>query len=146
MKGIARLLLLAGAVGVVAAAFAPWADVDGPLSLDALGVSAEPGGQTVAGIDTPAWPVLIAIGGLVVAATVLNKLRKLVMLAGLLLVLGGAGLLYYVGNAVDIETRDDELRGLLAEQVIDVKAQPGPFLLLASGALLVVGTALARRD
>lgn len=144
MKSLARLLLLAGAAAAILAAFSPWADVNGPLDLGLLGVDTPLGGKTVSGIDTPAWPVLLGIGGVVVALTLSGKLMKLMMLFGLLLTLGGIGLIYYVSNAVDIETKDDPIKQAIAERVVDVKAQPGPFLILGSGVLILAGAALAK--
>ena len=81
---------------------------------------------------------------MVVALTLYGKLMKLMMLFGLLLILGGIGLVYYVSNAVDIETKDDEAKQLLAERLVDVKAEPGPFLILGSGVLILVGAGLVR--
>ncbi len=131
---------------MVLAAFSPWADVNGPIPLDLLGVDSKLGGQEVSGIDTPAWPVLLGIGAVIVAATFITKLMKLVMLLGFLLVLGGAGLVYYVQNAVEIETRDNELKQLVAERVVDTSTKIGPYMLLGSGAMILVGAAAALRS
>jgi hypothetical protein len=146
MKSISRLLILLGAGGVVLATVVPWASVRGPLSLDLLNVDADPGGRTVSGTDTPAWPVLLAIAGVIVALVLLNKLRKLIMLFGGLIVLAGAGLLYYVTNAVEIETEGDEIKGTIGRLAFSTDTKLGPYLLIASGALMLIGTARAFND
>src|SRR5262245_53631618 len=104
MKQISRLLIFIGAGLAALGAVAPWADVHGklpvPIRLDWLRTTVPATGKEVSGTDTPAWPFLLGIAGLVVALVLANKLRKLVMLAGGLLTVGGFGLLYYVNNAV----------------------------------------------
>lgn len=145
MKSIARILVFLGAAGVALAAFVPWADVQGPLQfeLDWLDVNARPGGRTVSGTDTPAWPYLLGVAALVVVLVLLNKLRKLIMLVGGLLVLGGAGLVYYVTNAVDIETRGDEIKNVVGNLAFSTDTLLGPYLLIGSGLLLLVGAGKA---
>lgn len=146
MKSLARLLILLGAGGVALAAVVPWADVSGPaqqFKLDLLNVRADPGGRDVSGLDTPAWPFLIGIAALLVALVMLNKLRKLVMLFGGLIVLAGAGLVYYVTNAVEIETKGDEVKSLVGQVAFSSDTRLGPYLLIASGLLIVVGAVKA---
>lgn len=148
MKSIARILLLAGAAGVVLSAFLPWVTVEGlpiDLDLDWIGADIRPGGRTVSGRDTAAWPVVVGVGAVVAVLTVLNLARKLLLLFGLLVVVAGAGLLYYVSNVVDIETSDNAIKQAIASAAVEETAQAGPFLLLASGAAILAGAVARRR-
>ena len=107
MRGVARLLVLVGAAGVVVSTFLPWVSVEGtPLALDLgwLGADVSPGGTTVSGTETAAWPVVAGVGALVAVLALLNLARKLLMLFGVLIVLAGGRLLYYAFNLDDIET------------------------------------------
>ena len=145
MRGIGRLLLLAGAAGVIAAAFLPWVTVSGaPIDLDLLRVDISAAGRTVAGTDTAAWPGVVGVGGVVAVLALLNLARKLILLLGLLVTLAGAGLVYYVMNVVDIETSGNAIKETLAGALVSSTAEPGPFLLLASGLAILVGAVLNR--
>lgn len=146
MKILARLLVLAGAAGVVASAFLPWVSVEGaPLALDLgwLGVDVSPGGTTVSGTETAAWPVVAGVGALVALLAVFNVARKLMMLLGLLVVVAGGGLLYYVLNVVDIETAGrTAVEQALAGAAITSSAGAGPFVLLAAGVAILLGAVI----
>ena len=146
---MARILLLVGAAGVVLSAFLPWVTVSGALpvdlNLDWIGADVSPDGKTVSGSETKAWPVVVGVGGLVAVLAVFNVARKLMMLFGLLVVVAGAGLVYYLTNVVDIETSDDAIKNALANAALDSSAQAGPFLLLAGGACILVGAMVLRR-
>ncbi|MGH9040696.1 MAG: Trp biosynthesis-associated membrane protein [Acidimicrobiia bacterium] len=145
MKGIARLLLLAGAAGVIGTAFLPWVTVEGaPIDLDILKVGITGVGQTVSGTDTAAWPAVVAVGGVVAVLALLNMARKLLLLLGLVVTVAGAGLLYYVLNVVDIEAKGNIIKETLAGALVSSTAEAGPFLLLASGLVILVGAALNR--
>ena len=141
MKGIGRILVLAGAGAVAASAFLPWVTVEGlPLQLDWLGTRISPIGKTVAGTDTDAWPGVVAAGGLVGLLALLNLARRLVVLLGLLITLAGAGLVYYVINVVDIETSGrSALEQAVAGATVSSSAEAGPFLLLAGGVAILLG-------
>lgn len=144
MKGIARVLLLAGAAGVVVAAFLPWVTVEGlPLDLDLLRTRVSPAGRTVAGTETAAFPGVVGAGAVVAILTVLNLARRLLILLGLVVVLAGGGLLYYVLNIIDIETAGrSAVEQAIAGAAISSSAEAGPFLLLASGTAILVGALL----
>lgn len=143
MKGIGRLLLLAGATGVIGAAFLPWVTVEGaPIDLDLLRTDISAAGRTVSGTETPAWPVVVGVGGVIAVLALLNLARKLILLLGLVVTLAGAGLVYYVMNVVDIETSDNSIKETLAGALISSSAEPGPFLLLASGIAILIGALL----
>jgi hypothetical protein len=145
VKVIGRLLLLAGAAGVIGAAFLPWVTVEGaPIDLDLLRVGITGAGKTVAGTDTAAWPGVVGVGGLVALLALFNLARKLLLLLGVLVTLAGAGLLYYVLNVVDIETSGNAVKEALAGALVSSTAGPGPFLLLAGGVAIVVGAVLNR--
>lgn len=148
MKGLARLLLLVGAGGVVASAFLPWVTVEGTpiaLDLDWLGADVRPGGTTVSGTETDAWPVVVAVGGVVALLALLSVARKLLMLFGLLVVVAGAGLVWYTTNVVDIETSGNTIGGVIADAALESSAQVGPFVLVASGAAILAGALALRR-
>jgi hypothetical protein len=145
VKWIGRLLLLAGAAGMIGAAFLPWVTVNGaPIDLDLLRVNLSGVGKTVSGTDTAAWPGVVGVGALVAVLTVLNMARKLMLLLGVLVTLAGAGLVYYVMNVVDIETSGNAIKETLAGALVSSTAEPGPFLLLASGVAILVGAILNR--
>jgi hypothetical protein len=144
MKGIGRILVLAGAGGVVASAFLPWVTVEGlPLHLDWLGTRVSLAGKTVAGTDTAAWPGVMAAGGVVGVLALLNLARRLLVLLGLLVTLAGGGLLYYVLNVVDIETSGrSAIEQAVAGATISSSAEVGPVVLLASGVAILLGALL----
>jgi hypothetical protein len=145
VKGIGRILILAGAGGVAASAFLPWVTVEGlPLHLDWLGTRISPIGKTVAGTDTAAWPGVVGAGALVGLLALLNLARRLLVLLGLVITLAGAGLVYYVLNVVDIETSGrSAVEQLVAGAAVSSSAGVGPFVLLAGGIAILLG-ALAR--
>ncbi|MBA3746199.1 MAG: hypothetical protein H0W96_01740 [Solirubrobacterales bacterium] len=63
---------------------------------------------------------------------------------GLLVIVAGAGLLYYVSDAVELETEGNRIEQLIADAVISSSTGPGVPLLLASGLAIAIGAALAR--
>ena len=145
MKGIARLLLLAGAAGVIGTAFLPWVTVSGaPIDLDILQVGITGVGETVSGTDTVAWPGVVGVGAVIAVLALLNLARKLLLLLGLVVTVAGAGLVYYVMNVVDIEAQGNIIKETLAGALVSSTAEAGPFLLLASGIVILVGAALNR--
>lgn len=145
MTGIGRLLLLGGAAGVIGAAFLPWVTVEGaPIDLDLLQVGITGIGKTVSGTDTAAWPGVVGVGGLVALLALLNVARKLLLLLGLLVTVAGAGLLYYVLNVVDIESKGNVIKETLAGALASSSAGAGPFLLIASGIAILAGALLKR--
>jgi uncharacterized membrane protein (TIGR02234 family) len=141
VKVVSRLVLLAGAAGVVLSAFLPWVTVEGaPINLDLIGARVSPGGTTVSGDETSAWPVLVAVGAIVAGLALLNAARRLILLIGLLVVAAGGGLLYYALNVVDIETAERTVvERAVAAAAITSSAEAGPFLLLASGICILIG-------
>ncbi|HEV7863098.1 MAG TPA: Trp biosynthesis-associated membrane protein [Acidimicrobiia bacterium] len=143
MKMISRVLVLVGAVAVLGSVTVPWVTVKGALPavlhLDLLGADATPLSKTVSGTDTKAWPVVAAIGAVVAALAILGLARKLLLLLGLLTTLAGGGLLYYVMNVVDIETKGDTFKHALATTALDSSAGAGPLLLLAGGVCILIG-------
>jgi hypothetical protein len=145
VKSVARLLLLAGAAGVVASGFLPWVTVKGvALHLDLIGADVTPGSKTVAGTETSAFPAVAGVGAAVAFLALFNIARKLLLLLGLLITVAGGGLLYYVLNIVDIETSGrSALEQAVAGALITSSTGPGPPLLLASGIVIFLG-ALAR--
>jgi hypothetical protein len=146
MRTSARILLLLGAAGVIAAAFLPWVTVEGlPIKLDLLQTRISAVGRTVSGTETVAGPGVIGVGAAVAALAVLNRARRLLVVLGLLVTLAGAGLLYYVLNVVDIETAG---QNVIQKEAVRAAASSsaglGPFLLVASGVCILAG-ALVRR-
>lgn len=129
---------------MAAAAFLPWVTVEGvPLSLDLLGTDVSAVQKTVSGVDTPAWPVLVGVAGLVVALAVFNLARKLLLLLGVLVTVAAAGLLYYLANVIDIETADsNRLERLLADAAVASSVGAGPVVLLAGGVAVLLGALL----
>lgn len=137
---ISRVLVLGGAAAVAGSVGVPWVTVKGaPLHLDLLGAGTSPLSKTVSGTDTKAWPVVAGLGAVVAALALLGAARKVVLLLGLLSTLAGGGLLYYVLNVVDIETRGDTVKHAVATNVLHSSAGPGPLLLLAGGLCILVG-------
>ena len=146
MKMISRILVLAGAAAVLGSVGLPWVTVKGalPSTLDLgfLGAEVSPTGKTVAGTDTKAWPIVAAVGAVVVALALFGLARKLILLLGLLTTVAGGALLYYVMNVVDIETKGDTLKNALANMALDSSAGAGPILLIAGGLAIAIGALL----
>ena len=146
MKMISRILVLAGAAAVLGSVGLPWVTVKGalPSTLDLgfLGAEVSPAGKTVSGTDTKAWPIVAAVGAVVVALALFGLARKLILLLGLLTTVAGGALLYYVMNVVDIETKGDTLKNALANMALDSSAGAGPILLIAGGLAIAIGALL----
>jgi hypothetical protein len=144
MKMLSRILVLVGAAAVMGSVTLPWVTVKGALPavlhLDLLGADASPLSKTVSGTDTKAWPIVAGVGAVVAALALLGLARKLLLLLGLLTTLAGGGLLYYVLNVVDIETRGDTIKHTLATAALGSSAGAGPILLLAGGLCILIGT------
>ncbi len=101
--------------------------------------------RTVNGTDTSIWPVLLGVGAVVALLAVLNVARRLLLAVGLIVILAGGALLYYVANAAELEAGGREtIRGIVAEALITTSTGPGPPLLIASGVAIVIGALLAR--
>ena len=143
---VSRLLLLAGAAGMALSALLPWVTIQGiGLDLGLVGAEVSPGARTVNGIDTSIWPVILAVAGVVAILALLNLARKLLLVVGLLVIAAGGALLYYVSNAVELETDDrGPIAQMIADAVITSSTGPGTPLLLASGLAIAVGALLAR--
>jgi hypothetical protein len=126
---------------VVFSTFLPWVRVEGaPIHLDLIGARVSPGGTTVSGTETSAWPIVIAVGAVVAVLALLNVARKLLLLFGLLVIASGGGLLYYALNLVDIETAGRSvIERAVAGTAVTSSAGPGPFVLLASGVCILIG-------
>ena len=143
MKMISRVLVLAGAAAVLLSVGLPWVTVKGALpstlDLGLLGAEVSPLGKTVSGTETKAWPIVVAVGAVVGVLALMGLARKLILLIGLLTTLAGGGLLYYVMNVVDIETKGDTLKNALANIALDSSAGAGPMLLIAGGLAIVIG-------
>jgi hypothetical protein len=145
MRLASRLLVLAGAAGMALSALLPWVTIEGiGLDLGVIGARTSLGARTVTGTDTSIWPLIVVVAGVVAILGVLNVARKLLIGLGLLVVAAGAGLLYYVSNAVEIETSGHgAIARLIADALITSSTGPGTPLLLASGFVIVVGGLLA---
>jgi hypothetical protein len=143
MKMLSRILVLVGAAAVLGSITLPWVTVKGALvgslHFDLLGADASPLGKTVSGTDTKAWPIVAGIGAVVAVLALLGLARKLIVLLGLLTTLAGGGLLYYVLNVVDIETKGETLKNIAANAALDSSAGAGPILLLAGGLCILIG-------
>ena len=145
MRFASRLLLLAGAGGLGLSALLPWVTVNGiALDLGLLSAETSIGERTVNGTDTSIWPVLLGVGGVIAVLAVLNVARKVLLILGVLVIVAGAGLLYYVSNAVELETKGNRIEELIADAVITSSTGPGVPVLLASGLAIVAGALLAR--
>jgi hypothetical protein len=146
MRFASRLLVLAGAAGMALSALLPWVTIKGiGLDLGVIGASTSLGARTVTGTDTSIWPLILAIAVVVAILAVLNLARKLLIALGLLVIVAGGGLLYYVSNAVEIETRGHgAIEQLVAQALITSSTGPGTPLLIASGLAIVGGALLAR--
>jgi hypothetical protein len=142
MKMISRVLVVVGAAAMLGSVGLPWVKIEGlPVDLDLglLGADVSPGSMTVSGTETKAWPVIAAIAAVVAALALFGLARKLLLVLGLLTTLAAGGLLYYVLNVVDIETKGDTLKNTLANAALDSSAGAGPMLLLAGGLCIVIG-------
>ena len=143
MKMLSRILVLVGAAGVLGSVTLPWVTVKGALPgvlhLDLLGADASPLSKTVSGTDTKAWPIVAAVGAAVAVLAVLGLARKLLLLLGLLTTLAGGGLLYYVLNVVDIETKGNAIKHTVAGIAVNSSAGAGPIVLLAGGLCILIG-------
>lgn len=143
---MARLLLLAGAAGMVLSALLPWITVEGlGLDLGVIGADVGVGTRTVAGTDTSIWPAIVAVGAVVAVLAVLNVARRLLIAVGLLVAVAGAGLLYYVSNAVELEGAGrGAIEQIVAQTVVSTSTGPGTPVLIASGVAILAGALLAR--
>src|SRR5207253_10287247 len=112
----------------------------GPLERALLAAAASPLSKPGSGTDTNAWPIVAAVGAVVAALALFGLARKLLLILGLLTTLAGGGLLYYVLNVVDIETKGDTIKHTLATATIDSSAGAGPIVLLAGGLCILIGS------
>ena len=146
MKMISRVLMLVGAAAMLGSVSLPWVKIEGlPVDLDLglLGADVSPGSMTVSGTETKAWPVIACVGVVVAALALFGLARKLLLLLGLLTTVAAGGLLYYVLNVVDIETKGDTLKNTLANAALDSSAGAGPMLLLAGGLCILIGAIIS---
>jgi hypothetical protein len=147
MTFVARLLLLAGATGMAVSALLPWVTVRGAVGLDlgAIGADVTLGSKTVSGTETSLWPAIVAVAAVVAILALLNVARRLLIALGLIVIVAGGALLYYVANVVEIEgDKRDAVQQALSDALISSSTGPGPGLLLASGIAIVVGALLSR--
>jgi hypothetical protein len=148
VKAAGRLLLLAGAAGLVLSVLLPWVTVRGlPLSLDLsiVGASVAPGSKTVSGVETSVWPVLVGAAAVVVVLTLLNAAYILLAVVGVAVAAAGGALLYYCAHVVDIETSDKgPVARALADALVESSTGPGPPLVLAGGIAILAGALLSR--
>ena len=125
-----------------------WVTIDGPsiaLDLPLIGAEVSPRSRTIAGTDTALWPVVVAIAAVVAILGLLGVARRLLLALGLLVVGAGNALLYYVSNAVEIESNDrGRIEQLVADALISSSTGPGPPLLIAAGIAIVAGALLSR--
>ncbi|MGH2901395.1 MAG: hypothetical protein ACRDMZ_22145, partial [Solirubrobacteraceae bacterium] len=77
------------------------------LDLGLVGAQVSLGDRTVAGTDTPLWPVIAGVALVVAVLALLGIARRAALVIGLLVTAGGGLLLVYMANVVDIETRGD---------------------------------------
>ena len=140
---LSRILVLAGAAAVIGSIAVPWVTVKGALptvlNLGLIGADVSPFSKTVSGTDTQIWPIVAAVGAVVAVLALLGLARRVLVLLGLLITLAGGGLLYYVLNVVDLETKGDTLKNTLATTALDSSAGAGPLLLLAGGIAILIG-------
>lgn len=143
---LGRMLALAGAAALAVGTLLPWVEVEGiPLDLDWLGVGVPPTGREVAGTDTAVWPALLAVAGVVALLALIGRVRRVVIGLGLLTVAAAGALVYYLSNVIEIETSGrSQLEQTLADVAVRSAVQPGPYLLLAGGALIVAGGLMRR--
>lgn len=121
------------------AAVLPWVSVRGhlPLDLGLLGAEVTAGGRTVIGLETAAWPYLIGLAALAAVLAVLGVARNALCGLGVLTVVAGGVLIYYLANVVDIETSGrSSVERTAADLALSSSIGLGPYLLLASGVLI----------
>jgi len=135
VNAVGRVLLLLGAAGTAICAVLPWVTLKGltfAIDLGVIGASVTPVAQTVSGTETPIWPILVAVAVVVIVVGLLGIARRLLAAIGVLVVVAGSALLYYVSNVIEIETRaSSALEQKLADLVLTSSAGPGPPLLIA---------------
>ena len=144
----ARPLAVLGGLATAVAAVLPWVTVQARLPVDPglLGADVSAGRTTVNGLDTVAWPALLAVGLLATVLAVAGRARRLLLTLGVLGVAAGAGLYYYLANAVDIKTADRSvLERAVADLAVHTSVGPGPYVLLGAGACIVLGALRPRR-
>jgi len=145
---LSRVLLLAGAGCMAVSVLLAWVMIEGPsvaLDLDVIGAQASSGSRTVAGTDTSIWPAIVGVALVIAILGGLHVARRLLIAAGLIVVVAGCALLYYVSNVVEIEGSGRGAVGdVVAETLISSTAGLGPPLLLAGGIAIVIGALLAR--
>lgn len=148
MNAVGRVLLLLGAAGMAICAVLPWATVKGltfAIDLGVIGASVTPVAQTGSGTDTPIWPILVAVAVVVIVVGLLGIACRLLAAIGVLVVVAGSALLYYVSNVIESETRaSSALEQKLAGLVLTSSAGPGPPLLIASGVAIFAGAVVLR--
>ena len=130
---------------MVLAALLPWITIEGlGLDLGVIGVETGVGRRTVAGTDTSIWPLLVGGAVLVAVLALLNIARKLLIGLGILVAAAGAGLLYYVANAVELEGEGrGAIEQIVAQTVVSSSTGPGTPVLIASGIAILAGALLA---
>jgi hypothetical protein len=147
VKGFGRLLLLAGAAGLVLSVLLPWVTVTGlslNLDLGTVGAEIAPGSNTVSGLETSVWPALVGVAAVVAVLTLLNVAHKLLAVVGLVVAAAGGALVYYCANVIDIETSDGgPITQALAHALVDTSTGPGPPLIVASGIAILAGALLS---
>ena len=147
VKSIGRLLLLAGAAGLVLAVLLPWVTVTGlslNLDLGTVGAEIAPGSSTVSGLETSVWPWFIGVAVVVAVLTLLNVAHRLLAVVGVLVAVAGGALVYYCANVIDIETSDGgPIARAIAHALVDTSTGPGPPLVVASGIAILAGALLS---
>ena len=147
VKGFGRLLLLAGAAGLVLSVLLPWVTVTGlslNLDLGTVGAEIAPGSNTVSGLETSVWPALVGVAAVVAVLTLLNVAHKLLAVVGLVVAAAGGALVYYCANVIDIETSDGgPIAQAIAHALVDASTGPGPPLIVASGIAILAGALLS---
>jgi hypothetical protein len=147
VHGVRRSLALASAAAVAVATLLPWVTVKGrlPLDLTVLSADVSAGGRTVRGLDTAAWPYLLGVAGLALLLAAFGTARRVLQGLGALTLVAGAGLLYYLSHVVDIQTANrSAVERAAADLAVSTSVGPGPYVLLAAGAGLILAT-LGRR-
>ena len=143
MAAVSRILLLAGAAGLVVSAVLPWVRVEGlPVSidLDLVGVDLSAGSTTVSGTETSVWPVVLGVGAVVAVLALAGVARKLLLGLGLLVAVAGGALVYYAENVIDIETSGRSIvEQVVAGAVLESSTGAGPPVMLASGIAILLG-------
>jgi hypothetical protein len=150
VKSVGRLLLLAGAAGLVLSVLLPWVTVTGlslNLDLGVVGAEIAPGSDTVSGVGTSVWPVFVGVAAAVAVLTLLNVAHKLLAVVGLVVAAAGGALVYYCANVIDIETSDSgPIARAIAHALVDTSTGPGPPLVVASGIAILAGALLSERS